>query len=145
MYSAACAGSILSFVSHLVCAGDADNHCRPPSKGGFEGIKKVLATVGLGCASQPQLACRGMLSQDLFESPSLKDGQSCGSSQANRHGLVTPLPSPKAHLGEMMMMIKGGKAPLKNLLYSFPGLVLREQQARTGDPILTITWLARSG
>jgi hypothetical protein len=95
-----------------------------PSKGGLEGIKKVFATVGLGSALQPQLAHRAMLSQDLFESTSLKDSQSCRSSQVNGQGLVVP-PPPEAHLHEtkMMMMTEVGKAPLKNLLYPFLVLV----------------------
>ncbi|KAI0267224.1 hypothetical protein BGY98DRAFT_1025624, partial [Russula aff. rugulosa BPL654] len=41
-----------------------------PSEGGFEGIEKVFAAVGLGGAAQPPPARRGMLSRDLFESPS---------------------------------------------------------------------------
>jgi len=41
----------------------------PPS-GGFEGIEKVFAAVGLGGAvAQPQQGCRGKLLQDLFKSP----------------------------------------------------------------------------
>ena len=40
-----------------------------PFRGGFKGIKKVFGVVGPGGAMQPLLACRGMLSQDLFESP----------------------------------------------------------------------------
>ena len=40
-----------------------------PPKVGFEGIEKVFAAVGLGGAAQPPLACRGMFSQDLYESP----------------------------------------------------------------------------
>jgi hypothetical protein len=68
-----------------------------------------------------------MLSQDLFESPSLKDGQLCRSSQANGQELVVP-PPPEAHLCEMMMttMTEGGKALLKNFLYPFPGFGLQE-------------------
>jgi hypothetical protein len=34
---------------------------RQPSEGGFDGIEKVFTAVGLGSASQPQPACRGML------------------------------------------------------------------------------------
>jgi hypothetical protein len=86
----------MSFVSHFVRAGDADDHRGQPFEGGFEVIEKVFAAVGLGGASQPQPARRGMLSQDMFESPSLKDGQSRRSSQANGHGPVTPPPSPEA-------------------------------------------------
>src|SRR5258708_39913593 len=40
-----------------------------PSEGGFEGIEKVFAVVGLGGAAQPQPARTGMLSRELFISP----------------------------------------------------------------------------
>ena len=40
-----------------------------PPGGGFEGIKKVFAAVGLGGAvAQPQQGCRGKLLQELFKS-----------------------------------------------------------------------------
>jgi hypothetical protein len=111
-----------------------------PSKGSFEGIKEVFAAVGLGGALQPQPAGRGMLLWDLFENLSLNDSQLHWGSQANGQGLVIP-PLPEAHLYEMTMMIttEGGKAPLKNLLYPFPGFGQQEsgeQEEQTPFPLL---------
>jgi len=54
------------------------------SEGGFEGIENIFAAVGLSGAAQPQPARRGMLSRDLFESPS--GPPSRRSSVANGHG-----------------------------------------------------------
>jgi hypothetical protein len=72
-----------------------------PSEGGFEGIEKVFAAVGLGSAAQP--ARRGMLSQDLFESPN--GSQSHRSSAANGHGNGQEgiSPPPEALVHEMSM------------------------------------------
>ena len=56
-----------SFVS---CFGHrGDKSTERPSEGGFEGIEKVLAAVGLGGTAQLTPAHRGMHSRDLFESP----------------------------------------------------------------------------
>jgi hypothetical protein len=70
-----------------------------PSEGGFEGIEKVFAAVGLGGVAQPQPARRGMLSRDLFESPN--GATSRRSSAANGHGngqeVITPPPEALVH------------------------------------------------
>ena len=50
-------------------APHSEKSAERPFRGGFKGIKKVFGVVGPGGAMQPLLACRGMLSQDLFESP----------------------------------------------------------------------------
>ena len=52
-----------------------------PSEGGFEGIEKVFAALGFGGGAQLPPARKGMLSQDLFESPN--GAQSHRSSAAN--------------------------------------------------------------
>jgi hypothetical protein len=97
-----------------------------PSEGGFEGIEKVFAAVGLGGAAQPQPARRGMLSQDLFESPN--GAQSCRSSAANGHGNgeegITPPPEALVH--EKSMAEGEKNAPLKDLPYPFPGFGPRD-------------------
>ena len=106
-----------------------------PSEGGFEGIEKVFAAVGLGGATQPQPTRRGMLSQDLFETPTPKDGQSPRSSG---HGLgdgsgqeaVVP-PLPEAHVRETT---EGGRTPLKDLPYPFPGFGPRESSEQEQIP-----------
>jgi hypothetical protein len=97
-----------------------------PSEGGFEGIEKVFAAVGLGGAAQPQPARRGMLSRDLFESPN--GATSRRSSAANGHGngqeVITPPPEALVH---EKSMAEGDKiAPLKNLPYPFPGFGPRD-------------------
>ena len=98
----------------------SDKSAERPSEGGFEGIEKVFAAVGLGGAAQPPPARRGMLSQDLFERP---DGaESRRSSAANGHGNgqegITPPPDALVH--EKSMAKGDNNAPLKNLPYPFP-------------------------
>jgi hypothetical protein len=105
-----------------------------PSEGGFEGIEKVFAAVGLGGAAQPPPARRGMLSQDLFESPS--GAQSRRSSAANGHGNgqegITP--PPDALLHEKSMAEGDKNAPLKNLPYPFPGFGPRDSNEQEQIP-----------
>jgi hypothetical protein len=55
-----------------------------PPKVDLKGIENVFAAVGLGSGVQPQSARRGMLSQDLFESPNRDELRR--SSAANGHG-----------------------------------------------------------
>ncbi|KAH9172425.1 hypothetical protein EDB89DRAFT_2242881 [Lactarius sanguifluus] len=107
-----------------------------PQEGGFDGIEKVFAAVGLGGATtQPPQGRRGMLSRDLFESP--KDAPSRKSSPANGHGqgqgqeVVPPLP--EARVRETTM--EGGKpAPIKNLPYPFSGFGARESSEQEQIP-----------
>lgn len=104
-----------------------------PQEGGFDGIEKAFAAVGLGGATQPPQARRGMLSRDLFESP--KDAPSRKSSPANGQGqgqdVVPPLP--EAHVRDTMM--EGGKhAPIKHLPYPFPGFGPRESSEQEQIP-----------
>ncbi|KAN0115718.1 hypothetical protein V8E52_006664 [Russula decolorans] len=87
-----------------------------PSEGGFEGIEKVFAAVGLGSAAQP--ARRGMLSQDLFESPN--GSQSCRSSAANGHGNGQEGISPPPEA--------------LDLQYPFPGFGLRDSSEQEQIP-----------
>ena len=55
--------------------------------GGFEGIEKVFAAVGLGGAAQPQQGRRGKLSRDLFGSP--KDAFHVGAARRMVTEMVT--------------------------------------------------------
>ncbi|KAI0299996.1 hypothetical protein B0F90DRAFT_1926006 [Multifurca ochricompacta] len=104
-----------------------------PSEGGFDGIEKVFAAVGLGGAAQPPPVRRGMLSRDLFESP--KDDPSSRSSPENGHGQgqeSVALP-PEARVRETIT--EGGKnAPLKKLPYPFPGFGPRESSEQEQIP-----------
>ncbi|KAF8497819.1 hypothetical protein F5888DRAFT_1906594 [Russula emetica] len=85
------------------------------SEGGFEGIENIFAAVGLSGAAQPQPARRGMLSRDLFESPS--GPPSRRSSVANGHGN------------------EGDKnAPLENLPYPFLGFGPRDSSEQEQIP-----------
>ena len=97
-----------------------------PEGGGFDGIEKVFAAVGLGGAAQPPPARRGMLSQDLFESPT--GAPSGKSSAANGHGrgqeVITPPPEALVH--EKAMVEGDQSAPLKDLPYPFPGFGPRD-------------------
>ncbi|KAF8261984.1 hypothetical protein EI94DRAFT_1809524 [Lactarius quietus] len=105
-----------------------------PPEGGFDGIEKVFAAVGLGgAAAPPTPARRGMLSRDLFESP--KDAPSRKSSPANAQGqgqdVVPPLP--EARVRETTL--EGGKAvPIKDLPYPFPGFGPRESSEHEQIP-----------
>jgi hypothetical protein len=105
-----------------------------PSEGGFEGIEKVFAAVGLGGAAQPQPARRGMLSRDLFESPS--GAQSRRSSAANGHGNgqegITP--PPEALIHEKSVAEGERNAPVKNLPYPFPGFGPRDSSEQEQIP-----------
>jgi hypothetical protein len=109
---------------------------RGPSEGGFEGIEKVFAAVGLGGAAQPQQGRRGKLSQDLFEGPKEEAPPSRGSSVANGHGnghdVVAPLP--EAVVRETTVVEGGKNAPLKNLPYPFPGFGPRESSEQEQVP-----------
>jgi hypothetical protein len=101
-----------------------------PSGGGFEGIEKVFAAVGLGGAAQLPPARRGMLSRDLFESPNVD--QSRRSSAANGQECVTPPPGALIH---DKSMVEGEKnAPLKNLPYPFPGFGPRDSSEQEQIP-----------
>ena len=96
----------------------SDKLAERPSEGGFKGIEKVFAAVGLGGAAQPQPARRGMLSEDLFEAR-----MALSRSAANGHGNgqegITPPPEALVH---DKSMAEGEKnVPLKNLPYPFPG------------------------
>ena len=105
-----------------------------PSEGGFEGIEKVFAAVGLGGAAQPPPARRGKLSQDLFEGP--KDAPSRGSSAANGHGNGHDIvaPPPEARVRETTMTEGGKNSPLKNLPYPFSGFGPRESSEQEQIP-----------
>ncbi|KAF8497822.1 hypothetical protein F5888DRAFT_1613094, partial [Russula emetica] len=101
-----------------------------PSGGGFEGIEKVFAAVGLGGAAQPQPARRGMLSQDLFENPS--GAQSRKSSAAN--GQEGRTPPPEALVHEKSMAEGDKNEPLKDLPYPFPGFGPRDSSEQEQIP-----------
>jgi hypothetical protein len=101
-----------------------------PSEGGFEGTEKVFAAVGLGDAAQPQPARRGMLSQDLFESPS--GAQSRKSSAANGQEGITPPPEGLVH--EKSIAEGEKNAPLKNLPYPFLGFGPRDSSEQEQIP-----------
>ena len=121
-----------SFVSFFA---RSDKSAERPSEGGFEGIEKIFAAVGLGGAAQPPSARGGMLSRDLFESWS--GAQSRKSSAANGHGNgqegITP--PPEVHLHEKSMT-EGEKnnAPLRNLPYPFPGFGSRDSNEQEQVP-----------
>ena len=106
---------------------------RPPG-GGFDGIEKVFAAVGLGGAAQAQQGRRGKLSRDLFESP--KDAPSRRSSPANGHGNGHDVvaPPPEAVVRETTTAEGGKDAPLKNLPYPFPGFGPRESSEQEQVP-----------
>ena len=88
--------------------------------------RRVFAAVGLGGAAQPPSALGGTLSRDLFESRS--GAQSHKSSAANGHGNgqegITP--TPEALLHEKSMTEGEKNAPLRNILYPFPGFGSRD-------------------
>ena len=52
----------MSHASHTL---HSEKSAERSSEGGSEGVKKVIATVGLGDIVQRQLSCRGMLLPDL--------------------------------------------------------------------------------
>ena len=99
-----------------------------PSEGGFGGIDKVFAAVGLGGGAQPPPARRGMLSQDLFES---SNGALSRRSRANSPGGITP--PPDALVREKSMAEGDKNAPLKNISYPFTGLGPRDSREQSGS------------
>ena len=104
---------------------------KQPQEGGFDGIEKVFAAVGLGGAAQPSPARRGMLSRDLFESP--KDAPSRKSSPPNGQGQDVVQPLPEVRVRETTM--EGGKAiPIKDIPYPFPGFGPRESSEQEQIP-----------
>ncbi|KAH9953468.1 hypothetical protein BC827DRAFT_134941 [Russula dissimulans] len=105
-----------------------------PPQGGFEGIEKVFAAVGLGGAAQSQTARRGKLSRDLFEGP--QDAPSGRSSAANGHGHGPEVvaPPPEALVRETTMVESDKNAPIKNLPYPFPGFGPRESSEQEQIP-----------
>jgi hypothetical protein len=106
-----------------------------PSEGGFDGIERVFAAVGLGGAAQSQQARRGKLSRDLFETPS-KEAPSRGSSAANAHdnGHDVVAPPPEAVVRETTIVEGGKNAPLKDLPYPFPGFGPRDSSEQEQIP-----------
>ncbi len=112
----------------------SEKSAEQPPAGGFEGIEKVFAAVGLGGAAQSQQARRGKLSRDLFESP--KDAPSRRSSPANGHGNGQQVvaPPPEALMRETTLAEGGKNAPLKNLPYPFPGFGPRESSEQEQIP-----------
>jgi hypothetical protein len=107
----------------------SDKSAERPSEGGFEGIEKVFAAVGLGSGAQPQPARRGMLSQDLFESPS--GAQSCKS----RRQMDRKAQPHHRRLLFVRSRWQGEKnAPLKNLPYPFPGFGPRDNSEQEQIP-----------
>jgi hypothetical protein len=102
---------------------------KQPQEGGFDGIEKVFAAVGLGGATQPSPARRGMLSRDLFESP--KDAPSRKSSPPNGQGQDVVQPLPEVRVRETTM--EGG-IPIKDLPYYFPGFGPRESSEQEQIP-----------
>ena len=98
---------------------------KQPQEGGFDGIEKVFAAVGLGgAATQPTPARRGMLSRDLFESP--KDAPSRKSSPLNGHGQeVAPLPE---------VRVRESTTEAVPAPYPFPGFGPRESSEQEQIP-----------
>ncbi|KAF8494391.1 hypothetical protein F5888DRAFT_1805571 [Russula emetica] len=128
-----CTSFVSDFAHHAV-----RNRPSVPSEGRFEGIEieKVFTAVGLGGAAQPRPARRGMLSRDLFESPS--GARSRGSSAENGRGNGL-----EGITHEKSMAEDDKNAPLKNLPYSFPGFGPRdsgEQQQIPFPPSLPPYW-----
>jgi hypothetical protein len=108
---------------------------QPQEGGGFDGIEKVFAAVGLGGAgaTQPTPARRGMLSRDLFESP--KDAPSRKSSPANGHGHGQDVqPLPEVRVRESTTTEDGQAVPVKNQPYPFPGFGPRESSEQEQIP-----------
>ena len=99
----------------------SDKSAERSPDGGFEGIEKIFAAVGLGGAAQPPPARRGMLSQGLFERAG--GAESRRSSAANGHGNGQEgiIPPPDALVHEKTMTEGDNNAPLKNLPYPLPG------------------------
>ncbi|KAI9453375.1 hypothetical protein F5148DRAFT_1277448 [Russula earlei] len=112
----------------------AEKSAEHPPEGGFEGIEKVFAAVGLGGATQPPQGRRGKLSRDLFEGP--QDTPSRKSSAANGHGngheVVAPPPEALVH--ETTKTEGDKSAPLKTLPYPFPGFGPRESSEQEQIP-----------
>ncbi|KAF8465157.1 hypothetical protein DFH94DRAFT_360910 [Russula ochroleuca] len=107
---------------------------RPP-EGGFEGIEKVFAAVGLGGAAQPQPARRRMLSRDLFESPSGAPSRRNSAPNGNGHEQEVIAPPPEEALDHEKTTPEGDKdAPLKNLPYPFPGFGPRDSSEQEQIP-----------
>ena len=101
---------------------------KQPQEGGFDGIEKVFAAVGLGGATQPTPARRGMLSRDLFESP--KDAPSRKSSPLNGHGQdVATLPEVRVRESTTTEAV-----PAKDTPYPFPGFGPRESSEQEQIP-----------
>jgi len=103
----------------------SDKSAERPSKGGFEGIEKVFAAVGLGGAAQSQPTHRSVLSRDLFENPN--GAKSRRSSVANERGDGQEgINQPSDALVHEKSMAEGDKeVPHEDLPFPFPGFGLR--------------------
>jgi hypothetical protein len=106
---------------------------RPP-EGGFDGIEKVFAAVGLGGAAQPQPARRRMLSRDLFESPSGVPSRRNSEPNGNGHGQEVIAPPPEALVRERTTLEGDKNAPLKDLPYPFHGFGPRDSSEQEQIP-----------
>src|SRR6266478_2038102 len=105
-----------------------------PSEGGFEGIEKVFAAVGLGGAADTQPARRGKLSRDLFESPNGATSRKSSAANGNGHGQEGLTPPPDAVVHEKSVAEGDKNAPLKDLPYPFPGFGPRDSSEQEQIP-----------
>ncbi|KII84855.1 hypothetical protein PLICRDRAFT_57382 [Plicaturopsis crispa FD-325 SS-3] len=82
---------------------------RPPSIAPFDGMEQILAAVGFPASPPP--ARRGMLSEDLFDSPREEAGPE----------LSDILPKVARRSSKDRQQVSGKEAPLMNLPYPFKG------------------------
>ncbi|THH14293.1 hypothetical protein EW146_g6022 [Bondarzewia mesenterica] len=86
----------------------------------FEGMEQVLAAVGLGGVPQPSR--RGMLSQELFDSPN--EGATRQSSPAQTSDVLSDIPKVEGQADE-----PGKNAPRMTLPYPFTGFGAKKEES----------------
>ncbi len=119
---------------HTLRAPHNEKSAERPSEGGFEGIEKVFAAVGLGGAADTQPARRGKLSRDLFESPNGATSRKSSAANGNGHGQEGLTPPPDAVVHEKSVAEGDKNAPLKDLPYPFPGFGPRDSSEQEQIP-----------
>ncbi|TCD63793.1 hypothetical protein EIP91_004944 [Steccherinum ochraceum] len=84
--------------------------------GGFEGIEKVIAAVGLGGGATP--ARRGVLSDELFATPEPQEKQDTEVKAKNLGDIIPPPPAAQGSR-EKKLSVAGPSAPIAKLPYPF--------------------------
>ncbi|TFY76339.1 hypothetical protein EWM64_g7670, partial [Hericium alpestre] len=99
----------------------------PLRQSSFDHVEQVLAAVGLGTSAQPSR--RGMLSQELFDSP--KEGNTRRGSPVQAPDVSSIIPKPKPTLDLQQGSEPAKDGPLMQLPYPFTGFGVKKEESES--------------